>query len=225
MDDGPVEQAHQILIEDEVELPMEEAPLDNDAENPEIDGTSPQIADAPLPTSSQLSSLPPSSALSSLPPSSPRPTVAPQPAAPQAPVAAPPTIAPQPPVAAPQVLVQAQQGPRPIQSDAVPPRIPAKYTIHSAADDAKFINNLKTMWIQQGLDRNQVNRITIPTGYRLLGSRRQGGRFAGRVDWDLIGHPRGRTFESYRKFFPHLVYLIGLTDGTTAPGTCQCMWC
>jgi hypothetical protein len=111
-------------------------------------------------------------------------------------------------------------------SDANPSIVPPKgYHVQTTQQEEKYVKSLRSKWVNDGGDPAQVNRVIIPAGYRVLGSRRENGVAAGRMDWIIWGYPSGRKYTSWVKFYPHMKYLLGRADGTVLPETCECDLC
>lgn len=85
---------------------------------------------------------------------------------------------------------------------------------------ARYITNLRTKWLQERGSATQD--ISIPDGYQYVQVPRVN---PGRVARDLYlyGHPNHYAFRSVWEFYPHLKYLIAVTNGEDAG--CSCKGC
>jgi hypothetical protein len=85
-----------------------------------------------------------------------------------------------------------------------------------------YVENLQKLWLKDGGDPAQ--QIGLPAGYEIVTIPRKSTR-GKPVDRYLYGHPGWHRFESVNTFYPHLKYLINLTNGTASRGSCTCKYC
>jgi hypothetical protein len=110
-----------------------------------------------------------------------------------------------------------------IQSDGDPNHQSHHRNPQHAASAEKvqdYVRKLQKKWLNEGGDPGQ--EISIPAGYRLIYTTRNGGT---RNDYVLLGHPRHIVFRSYVEFYPHLKHLIRKTNDATYTGRCTCKAC